>query len=233
MRALAGFRLRSGWSRPSLSWMALAALVSMFSLGEAAAALSPHLQLDSEARAQLQRIEASLNAIRSVRAEFRQNSSNGEIAHGELYLERPGRLRVDYRPPAQILVIADGTFLVYYDRKLEQVSHVPLSSTPAGILLQKQISLMDQDLLVTEFDRVEDTIRVGVARSAEKAEGSIVLIFDERSAALRQWAVTDAQGVTTLVTLIDPAFNVAIDPSVFVFKDPRIGSGTGRARDFP
>ena len=191
----------------------------------ASAKLAPELQLDRDAREQLRRIEESLNEVRTVRARFQQNSSNGENAQGDLYLERPGRLRVDYQPPAEMLVIADGTFLVYYDRKLEQVSYIPLNSTPAGILLDERFSLEDEALLITSFERGPGTISIEVARTAEKSEGSILLIFSDKTMTLRQWAVTDAQGVTTLVTLIDPEFNGAIEPSTFVFKDPRLTKG--------
>jgi len=194
--------------------------------GDAGAVIAPELTLDADAQAQLQRIEASLNAVRTVRSAFQQNASNGETAQGQLYLKRPGRLRVEYQPPVPILVVADGSFLVYYDRALEQVSYIPLSSTPAGILLEKQISLDDPELVVTDYQQVDGTIRVAVTRKTAATEGSILLIFDEQTAALRQWAVTDAQGITTLVTLLDPAFNVAVDSSLFVFKDPR-NSGRG------
>lgn len=194
----------------------------------AGAIIAPQLALDQQALAQLQRIEDSLNAVRTVRSAFQQYASNGETAQGQLYLKRPGRLRVEYQPPVPVLVVADGTFLVYYDRKLEQVSHIPLGSTPAGILLDKHLSFSDEKLLVTDFQRVDGTIRVGVTRKDTPGEGAILLIFDERSAMLQQWAVTDAQGITTLVTLVDPAFNIDLDSSLFVFKDPRVGGGFSR-----
>ena len=196
--------------------------------GHAGAAIAPQLALDQEALAQLQRIEDSLNAVRTVRSAFRQFASNGENAQGQLYLKRPGRLRVEYQPPVPVLVVADGTFLIYYDRKLEQVSHIPLGSTPAGILLDKQLSLHDDKLLVTDYQHLDGTIRVGVTRKETPGEGSILLIFDDKTAMLQQWAVTDAQGITTLVTLVDPAFNVDLESSLFVFKDPRPGGGLSR-----
>jgi outer membrane lipoprotein-sorting protein len=212
------------WLRRWTAPLAAFVMAMLMTTPEASAKLAPGLELDPEAMAQLRRIEASLNAVRTVHARFRQNSSNGATAAGELFLERPGRLRIDYQPPAQMLIIADGTFLVYYDRKLEQVSHIPLSSTPAGILLDQQLSLQDEQLIVTSFQRSPGVISVEVTRTAEQAEGSILLTFDELTASLRQWAVTDAQGITTLVTLIEPEFNVAIDPSTFEFKDPRISN---------
>jgi len=218
-------RLQDWWAAMRGPLMLLASVVTAVVVaGGASAKLAPDLVLDAEALAELRRIEANLNAVRTVHARFRQNSSNGETASGELFMERPGRLRIDYQPPAQMLIVADGTFLVYYDRRLEQVSHIPLSSTPAGILLEKHLSLEDENLTVTSFERTPATISVGVTRTAAQGEGSILLIFDEQSAMLRQWAVTDAQGVTTLVTLLDPAFNVTIDSRTFDFKDPRTTS---------
>lgn len=211
-----------------LRMLAAAGIIAGLALtaGDAGAVIAPELALDADAQAQLQRIEASLNAVKTVRSAFQQNASNGETAQGQLYLKRPGRLRVEYQPPVPILVVADGSFLVYYDRALEQVSYIPLNSTPAGILLEKQISLNDPELVVTDYQQVDGTIRVAVTRKTAATEGSILLIFDEQTAALRQWAVTDAQGITTLVTLLDPAFNVDVDSSLFVFKDPR-NSGRG------
>ncbi|MBK8208719.1 MAG: outer membrane lipoprotein carrier protein LolA [Rhodospirillales bacterium] len=206
-------------------WRALmiwSAMAFTLAVGNVSAAISPQLQLDEEARSQLQRIEASLNSIHTVRSRFRQSSSNGESAQGELFLERPGRLRVEYKPPVPVLVVADGTFLIYYDRKLEQVSYIPLASTPAGILLQKHISLTDKDLVVTTFERDDGTIRIGLARTGGENEGSIRLVFDEQTGALQQWLITDAQGIITLVTLDAPVFNAGIAPALFVFKDPRV-----------
>lgn len=214
-----------GWWAAMRGPFVLAPLLLVLLMTDGASAkFSPDLNLDAEAVAQLRQIETNLNAVRTVHARFRQNSSNGETASGELFMERPGRLRINYEPPAQMLIVADGTFLVYYDRRLEQVSHIPLSSTPAGILLEKHLSLEDENLMVTSFERSPGAVSVGVTRTAAQGEGSILLIFDEQTAMLRQWAVIDAQGVTTLVTLLEPAFNVAIDASTFDFKDPRTTS---------
>ena len=201
----------------ALMWAAL----TLEAPHDAVAAIAPQLQLNAEERAELARIEAYLNGFRSVRSDFAQWSSNGEEARGRLYLARPGKLRIDYQPPAPILVIADGTFLIYYDRKLEQVSYVPLASTPASILLDKHISLAEGALMVTGFERAEGTIFVTVARADKPGEGSITLSFREEPLALQQWSVTDPQGIVTVVTLLQPRFDVDLDESLFSFQDPR------------
>ena len=187
----------------------------------AAAAIAPQLRLGAPERAELARIEEYLNRISTVRAEFVQQSSNGEHARGQLYLARPGRLRIDYQPPVPVLVVADGTFLIYYDRRLEQVSYVPLASTPASILLDDRISLAEDSLVVTGYERAGNLILVTVARADNPGEGSITLGFKENPLQLAEWSVTDAQGIVTLVTLLDPRFDIDLDRALFVFQDPR------------
>lgn len=181
----------------------------------------PDVVLTDADEADLRRIEDALNRVRSVRSPFLQNSSNGEAAQGTLYLSRPGRLRVDYAPPTPILVVADGRFLVYYDRRLEQVSYIPLGATPASILLEERIALDDDKLTITGFQRTGGDLRLMVTRTENPGEGSITLIFDQGSLQLNQWEVTDAQGIVTIISLIDPEFNVKLDKALFKFEDPR------------
>jgi outer membrane lipoprotein-sorting protein len=187
----------------------------------AAAAIAPQLQLGAEDQAELARIEAYLNGIRTVQSGFLQHSSNGQRAEGQLYLSRPGKLRVEYQPPVPVLVVADGTFLIYYDRNLEQVSYIPLASTPASVLLDKHISLFDGALTVTGFERGDDRTLVSLVRTDNPGEGSITLVFSENPLALQQWSVTDAQDIATVVSLVDPRFDVELDRRLFVFQDPR------------
>lgn len=186
-----------------------------------AAAPPPALLLGKSERAAIERIEAYLNRIKTVRAEFLQASSNGELAKGELYISRPGRLRIEYEPPVPILVVADGTFLIYNDRELNQVSYIPLGASPAGILLQDSISLSNGDLTVTGFERENGTFQVTLVRTNSPMEGSLTLVLTDTPLTLRKWAVTDAQGIVTNVSLVRAKFGTQLDPELFRFKNPK------------
>ena len=207
----------------TVAWVCAAVLSLALTpqLSTATAAIAPQLQLGAQDQAELARIEEYLNGIRTVQSSFSQHSSNGERAEGQLYLSRPGKLRVEYQPPVPILVVADGTFLVYYDRDLEQVSYIPLASTPASILLDEQISLSGGTLTVTGFERGDDQILVSLVRTDNPGEGSITLVFRKDPLALQQWSVTDAQDIVTVVSLVEPRFDVHLDRKLFVFEDPR------------
>ncbi len=199
-----------------------AAFVAALSPTGAAAATPAAIDFGNAERADLARVEAYLNGVKSIRARFMQISSTGELAEGDFYLLRPGKMRIEYRPPVPVLIVADGTWLIYYDRELGQVSYIPLDSTPAGILVADKISLLDDAVTVTGFERDSSTVRVTLVRTESPEEGSLTLVFNDKPMALKKWTVVDAQGIVTNVSLVDASYNVPLDPNLFRFKNPKI-----------
>ncbi|TVR99368.1 MAG: outer membrane lipoprotein carrier protein LolA [Rhodospirillales bacterium] len=179
-------------------------------------------EIGSEARRDLARIERYLNAMTTVRARFLQVASNGQFAEGNIYIARPGNMRVEYDPPTPVLIVADGTWLIYYDQELEQVSYIPLRSTPVSILTRQDVSLTDGDLLVTDFTRDGGSLRLTVVQKDDPWSGSVTLVFDENPMTLRKWTVVDAQGVEIQVSLVTARFDIPLDRDLFQFKDPRV-----------
>ncbi|MDK9721093.1 MAG: outer membrane lipoprotein carrier protein LolA [Rhodospirillales bacterium] len=172
-------------------------------------------QKDSVAKA-----EAYLNDIRTLKARFLQSAPDGGIAEGTFYLSRPGKLRLEYDPPTPLLIIGAYQLLVYHDTQLKQTTQVPISSTPAGVLVQPKINLQGADLTVTGFSDREGLDRITIVQTDDPQAGSITLIFTREPYQLRQWIVKDPQGQMTTVTLSDARSGLAIDPKLFVFNDP-------------
>ena len=89
-----------------------------------------------------QRLEQTLAALNSVRADFTQELRRSETAPveraaGTFTVKKPGRFRWDYRTPEQVIV-CDGERLWLYDPELEQATvkkvREALAQTPAMIL---------------------------------------------------------------------------------------------------
>ena len=167
-------------------------------------------------RSDIARVEAYLNALRSLRSEFVQRSSGGRFAEGTIYAMRPGRLRLDYNPPSTVQFYANGGWLLHVDTALESVSRIPLSSTPARFLTEDRISL-SQDTVVRRVDRSPGAILLELAEREDPEAGSIAMRFSTEPMTLRGWTVIDAEGTVTSVTLTEPAFNVPIPRRVFIF----------------
>ncbi len=177
-------------------------------------------RLTAEDKAEIGRIEDYLNGLKTLEARFLQVTSTGEYSEGKLHLDRPGRLRIEYDPPVPVLIVANRGLLTYFDKELQQVSHVPLSSTPAGILVREKISLMSDEFIIIGFERESQAVRLSLVRASDPQEGSLALVLADRPLELKKWMVTDAQGVTTTVSLLDARTGIAIDPKLFEFVDP-------------
>ena len=187
-----------------------------------AAAPAAAVALKPQDNADLQRIAAYLGSIRTMYAKFRQAASGGGIATGQLWMARPGRMRFEYDPPTQILLLADMFYVYYIDKELTQMSKVGLKSTPAWLLLRDPITF--SDLIVTRFERGANTIRLTVVEKAEPDNGSLTMVFSDNPLGLQQWSIVDQQRKTTTVALYDERFGVALDPKLFVYQDPYAAS---------
>jgi len=173
-------------------------------------------QLSEQDRADVQRIEAYLNGIGTMRSRFLQVSSDGSVESGVLTLARPGRMRFEYDPPSPTLLIANGTFLIFIDQKLDQTTHVLLRNTPVGVLVSENIKLSGA-VTITDIKRGPGVIRVTLVRTEEPEEGTLTLAFADRPLQLRQWTVVDAQGLQTTVTLAELEFGVPVKREMFQY----------------
>ena len=161
------------------------------------------------------RVETYLNGLTTVQSRFIQSSSEGNIARGEVFISRPGKLRFEYDPPTPVLLVADGLFLVYVDKELEQISQIPISSTPLGILIDKQIKFGDKAEVI-DVKRDPGILRVTSRMIEEPEAGTVTMVFSEAPLALRQWTIVDAQGTSIRVALLDPRRGMPLDGELFV-----------------
>ncbi|HIJ38279.1 MAG TPA: outer membrane lipoprotein carrier protein LolA [Rhodospirillaceae bacterium] len=174
--------------------------------------------------------EDYLNSIQTLKAHFIQIAPDGGNVNGTVYLSRPGRLRLDYDPPSPILLIANGGWLIYHDKQLEQTSYLDLDSSPAGVLVRAAVKLNEGDLEVTSIGHVPGMVDIEVIKRGEPGQGRITLSFSEAPFQLRQWQVMDSSGQVTTVSLSDAHKGVAIDDALFQFHDPREGGDADSGR---
>ncbi len=168
----------------------------------------------------IKRVEAYLNNLRTLKARFLQVTSTGGYSEGKIFISRPGKMRIEYKPPVPVLIIADGQWLIYNDKELEQVNYVDLKSTPAGVLVADKVFFTNGNYQVAKIQRRANTLRMLVTKKADKDEGAVTLIFSDSPLVLKKWAITDAQGVQTTISLLGTKFGIPLDPKLFEFDDP-------------
>ena len=139
--------------------------------------------------------ERYLNSITGLTGTFVQ-VANGNQERGTFSMLRPGRVRLDYdNMPVQL--ISDGADLYFFDRSLDQITTVSLTSTPAGILVRQNIDLQNADINVVETGQSGDTFSLKMNLKGQEGLGNMTVVFDNNPVKLNSWTVVDATGAKT------------------------------------
>lgn len=141
------------------------------------------------------RAEDYLNSVTGLTGDFVQ-TANGKQQSGMFSMLRPGRVRLDYdNMPIQL--IADGQDLYFFDRSLDQITTVPITSTPAGILIRKNINLTNADINVVETTDYKNSFALKMNLRGQEGLGNMTVVFDKNPVRLASWSVVDATGAKT------------------------------------
>lgn len=178
-----------------------------------------------DARAQsaenINKIETYLNNIKSLEADFVQMSSNGGTAEGRLFIEKPNKIRMEYADPTNVLIVGDGNFIVYNDTELGQVTHIDYDDIPASLILANNIKIDGKKIKVSDFYQDSGSTSITLDYTAKGDLGPITLVFSNNPMELKQWKIVDPQSVEVTVSLYDVKKDVALDNSLFKFKDKK------------
>ena len=202
----------------------LASLFLLASLAAPALAAPKGHALSAEDMAAVAQAEQYLNGVQTMQSKFIQVGANGRPIGGTFSLSRPGRMRLEYDPPVKDFVVADGTFLYYWDGEMEQQSSTTIGSTLAAFILRPDIRLSG-DVTVVDVFRTPGAVEVTLQETKDPGKGTLTLVFEDRPFQLRKWRVLDAQGLVTEVALLNPRQGVSFDRNLFTFREP------ARARD--
>ena len=198
----------------------------------AAAPVPVPSKLSAHEKADVARVEAYLNAMKSIAAGFTQVSDSGEFRHGSLAIQRPGKMRVTYDPPEKDFLVADGESLRMWDSEIQQQSSVSLDSSLAGFILRDTIRL-NGDVTLTRFARAPATMEVSLVATDDPANGELTLVFEDKPLQLRQWRVVDGQGRMTTVTLENTREGVSFPSGTFDFVAPNFGKSNKNGAKLP
>ncbi|GGH33556.1 outer-membrane lipoprotein carrier protein [Alsobacter metallidurans] len=194
----------------------------------AAAGPAPTVQLakaeapaDTSQRGIVERANATLNAMSSLSAQFVQVGQNGKRLEGNLYVQKPGRMRFEYRA-APIEIVADGSSVAIRDRKLNTQDVYSIGQTPLKFLLKERVDL-SRDTRLISAEAEPDLVSVTVEDKATFGGTSrVTLFFDPKSFALKQWLVVDPQGYETNVTLRNVQLQAKLDQNLFNINFTRV-----------
>lgn len=204
----------AGGPAPASAAPAAAAADAVAAPQSVSVAYNPNSPFSHDDQIALANISAYLNSFQLMEGEFVQFGPSGEQSEGVFFINRPGKVRFHFRAPTRLDVISDGKTVAIKDGKTQTQDMYPLSKTPLRYLLSERIDLTSPQL-VNRVTVQPDMIEVVIVEQSAMADGQITMIFDRKTYELRQWVVTDAQGLNTSVSIFNTTMGKPQDPNLF------------------
>ncbi len=171
----------------------------------------------------LSQISNYLNQLKTVQTTFTQVNDDGSLSTGKLWLQRPGKMRFEYDPPNDAVVLARaGTVQIFDSKSNQPPEQYPLKRTPLSLVLARNVNLAQANMVVGhDFDGTATIVTAQDPKNPES--GRIELMFTSDPVELRKWVIHDNAGSRTTVLLGPLTEGGTLDSNVFSNK-ARIGS---------
>jgi chaperone LolA len=201
----------------------------------AGAAIPLATPVAAQSTAAVDRATAAWGRITSLRAGFQQAVTNPltgrtETARGEYQQQGRTKLAVRFTDPAGDRIVADGKHLWLYlpSTTPGQVLRSPVGDGAGGVDVTAQFLSSPKTRFTitaegsaTVAGRAADVLLLVPKRADDRPFARAKVWVDAKDGLIRQFEVTDGQGLTRKVTLTDVQVNAKVDPAAFRFTPPK------------
>lgn len=173
---------------------------------------------------ELDQVVGALRAISTMTADFTQTDRNGKTVRGVLTLKRPGKIRFQYEPGVNMLLVSDGHALTLVDYDVDQVQRYPIGNSPLGALLDPNRDVKKYGTVIPTANPNVYSVQVKDPKRAEYGVITLILIKDAAAPGglqLASWVALDSQNQRTTVRLSNQHYGVDVPDRTFSYRDPR------------
>jgi outer membrane lipoprotein-sorting protein len=181
---------------------------------QGAQAVPPAIENDAEV---VKKVNDYFNKLTDLQGIFLQTDPDGRQKKGRFYFQRPGKVRFDYTQPASLRIVSDGRYLAIEDERANTSERYPLDVTPFRLLLSEKVDLAT-DAKILGVEQGPDVTVLTVEDKASDNSGRIRLFFGTADMGLREWIITDAQGLDTRIQVSDVLPNKKVAENLFIIS---------------
>ena len=160
------------------------------------------------------KIEKFFENLITLEANFIQVSPSGNVSNGKIYMDLPGKLRIDYENPSNLLITCKGFWIVIQDREAKTTNNIPVKNSPFAILLENT-SLLNNQNIKTEYSVEAGIISLKFKSQKNDNQESLVLEFSENPFSLKKWVIQDSLGENTTVLIQNAKYNNKLSHLLF------------------
>lgn len=193
----------------------------------------PALGAEPDLETVVTRLEATYARLQDLKAEFQQVSVNKGLgqtieAEGTLFLQKPGKLRWEFRTPARQEIVSDGERLWVHTPDLKQVNVAETRRAlagPAGSFLAG-LGRLRESFSVRFLNPAQRTDEAGwvvldlTPKEPEPSLARLILAVDPEAWLVRKAVVHDQFGNTVTLTFTRVGVNPGLPDALFTFTPP-------------
>jgi outer membrane lipoprotein-sorting protein len=163
------------------------------------------------------KVNGYFNKLTDLQGTFLQTDPDGKQRRGRFYFQRPGKVRFDYAAPSKLRIVSDGRNLAIEDRDMNTSEKYPLDVTPFKLLLSETVDLA-VDAKILGVEQGPDAYLLTVEDKSGDSSGRIRLLFNKADMALKEWIITDAQGLDTRIEVSDLERDKKVAENYFIIS---------------
>ena len=163
-----------------------------------------------------QKILKYLQNFNSLKSDFIQVNSNGDVLSGKISILRPGKVRVDYNE-IPILIVSDGKKIASINKELDSITFYRIQDIPLALLLFKKFNL--DNIKILEYSDTENQLRIRLKEKNKKSSGFVDVLFEKNTFVLKKWIVFNNQMSKTEVLLENLKLNESVANKIFQIDD--------------
>ena len=162
-----------------------------------------------------------LSNFNTLKSNFIQVNSNGDILTGKVALIRPGKFRIEYNE-ISMLIISDGRKVAVINKDIKNISFYNLKDLPASMILFKDISLNNIHLLKSK--NLENRIEITFSTNKKKDDEKIHITFEKQPLIMKKWEIDRLDHNKTEIMFNNLLLDNEIDMKLFDIEreDPRV-----------
>ena len=122
---------------------------------------------------------------------FFKQASKDSFSEGWMIIGGKGKARIEFSPPDNTLIVANGKWIIFHDPELDRTTYLPLKSGVLKALLDPESFQNKKNFVVeqtTEAEKVIFTIEFNLEEQRQK----VFIYFNEKNLTLLGWKIIES-----------------------------------------
>ncbi|MDA9559288.1 outer membrane lipoprotein carrier protein LolA [Alphaproteobacteria bacterium] len=133
---------------------------------------------------------------------FFKQASKDSFSEGWMIIEGKGKARIEFSPPNNTLIVANGKWIIFHDPELDRTTYLPLKSGILKALLDPESFQDKKNFTIKETKEGEKIVFI-IEFNLEEQKQKIFIYFNKKHLTLLGWKIIESPNNEINVKILD------------------------------